>query len=465
MPSSGSSPRLSLLGFLMADTDSWAWRSSLGQLGYGMAWMPIISQVCRDGSTCSLHVFAHVYSTAIDNATRRIVSVPQTVKDGDGNLSMRQRRPVTVGLFFSLGHSTIVFATILAIAISVNVADNLDGFGDVGGIIGASVSGSFLFLIGCINTVILYRTWRRLQASKKRMAQGEVSKDEDASHTDFHGIMTRLAAPILRSVDRPWKLYPIGVLFGLGFDTASSIALLSVTALAQQDSLGGSGTAKVVLLAFLFTAGMTIVDSADSCLMIWAYAPDMSARKFSWFQKDAFGQQDALEATEKMERGVLSSDEEKGVPEEKEGREHTKVKEEPLREHDAPPQPQHTAHQAYMEEKEPVPTRWNASLDTSASKISLVLTLLSIMVAFAISIIVLVGLIGDQCARCSAAADRQEQSGDGGLEGRWWLAWRQANDNSGYVGAGIVGVFALCVVGYFGGTYIRKRWAKSRTVV
>lgn len=207
--------------------------------------------------------------SAIDNATRRIVSVPSDTG--------RRRRPVTVGLFFSLGHSTIVFATTVAIAISASVADHLDGVSSVGGIIGAAVSGSFLFLIGCINSVILYRTWMRLRAARRREAEKEKEEPREeaaAAASDkteegvarekqrFNGCMTRLALPLLKAVDRPWKMFPVGVLFGLGFDTASSIALLGVAALAFQraneNGGGGSdGDSRVILLALLFTAGVS----------------------------------------------------------------------------------------------------------------------------------------------------------------------------------------------------------------
>lgn len=414
-----------------------------------------------------------VFPAAIDNATRRIVSVPQIVKDAQGVqiITQRVRRPVTVGLFFSLGHSTIVFATTVAIAISADVANHLDGFGDVGGIIGASVSGSFLILIGCINTVILYTTWRRLQRAKQTQEQGADAeaqgKPTTHSESHFNGLMTRVAMPILRSVDRPWKMYPVGILFGLGFDTASSIALLSVAAIAQQDADGRDrNDAKVVLLAFLFTAGMTLVDSADSCLMIWAYAPDVrrdGRKKFAiWEEDERSGHGDAAKRSSPHDAPLQMEADGKDRSACKEKRE--VAKEEGGKDIDQTPN-----------DDDQVPTDNNThalqskddvavcvpqtdlepadSIDVSASRMSLLLTLLSILVAFAIGLIVLMGLIGDECARCAAAADKQEQTGDAGLEGRWWLAWRKANDNSGYVGAGIVGAFALSVL-----VWVAWRW-------
>lgn len=347
--------------------------------------------------------------SAIDNATRRIVSAGDQI-----------RRPVTVGLFFSLGHSTIVFATTIAVAVSVGVADHLDVYGNVGGVIGAAISGSFLVLIGCINSFILYRTYRRLCAAKR----GE----NTANEVHFNGLITRLAMPILRSVDRPWKLYPVGLLFGLGFDTASSIALLSAAILAQQGE--GGNTSDVILLAFLFTAGMTLVDSADSCLMIWAYAPDTNLRR-SRFAIRQKASEDAVTDVQDSQKADTEQQDDRthaqnAVPHLIEGNETRQV------------------------------------IELSASKLSILLTLLSIMIAFAIGVIVLLGLIGDRCSSCSQAADRQEESGNGGLAGRWWLTWRRANENSGYVGAGIVGVFAVLMAVWFVSRYIlSKRRVRS----
>ncbi|PWN32947.1 NicO-domain-containing protein [Meira miltonrushii] len=391
--------------------------------------------------------------SAIDNAIRRIVSVPQMLTisspNGDNEQISCMRRPVTVGLFFSLGHSTIVFAATVAIAISAGVANNFDGFGNVGGIIGASISGSFLILIGCINAVILYKTVRRLQVAKKKAKDEEVNPGEE-NHR-FNGIITRVAMPILRSVDRPWKMYPVGVLFGLGFDTASSIALLSVAVIAQQQQRKNAGTedssndASVILLALLFTAGMTLVDSADSCLMIWAYAPDLP-KKSGWRERLAIWR----DKKEIQSNGALQDTVNIHKDDDK--------KEQP---NETPPDEKRE-----NEEPEKVTNELNrVSLDASASRISLVLTLLSILVAFAIGLIVLMGLIGEQCSQCTRAADEQEETGNGGLAGRWWLAWRTANDNSGYVGAGIVGTFAVSVIlWYFIRYTVRKLKSKKASL-
>lgn len=360
------------------------------------------------------------------------------------------RRPVTVGLFFSLGHSTIVFAATVAIAISAGVADHFDGFGNVGGIIGASISGSFLILIGCINAVILYKTIRRLQAAKRKAKEEPMNEESrtveenSKENNRFNGIMTRVAMPILRSVDRPWKMYPVGILFGLGFDTASSIALLSVAVIAQQQQRKNAGTengssdASVILLALLFTAGMTLVDSLDSCLMIWAYAPDLP-KKVGWRERLAIWR----DVKEMQANGALQDTVNVlGKQPEPRNVTDTDVEKEKGESNDTPAKAKKDTEGTEKEID-------RISLDASASRISLVLTLLSILVAFAIGLIVLMGLIGEQCSQCARAADEQEENGNGGLAGRWWLGWRQANDNSGYVGAGIVGTFAVSVVVWY----------------
>ncbi|KAG8869720.1 hypothetical protein FRC20_000964 [Serendipita sp. 405] len=195
--------------------------------------------------------------SAIDNATRGLINLGQL--------------PTTCGLFFSLGHSTIVVAFIIAIAISSDVYDRAGGFGDVGGIIGASISGSFLFIIGTVNSVILYRIIqdrRRIAGFKKKGLP--VPEESEHIHTTF---LVRILSPITKIVDRPWKMYPVGVLFGLGFDTASSIALLAVSALAKRDAQGkGIPTSSIVILPLLFTSGMTLIDSLDSVLMLYSYS-------------------------------------------------------------------------------------------------------------------------------------------------------------------------------------------------
>lgn len=148
--------------------------------------------------------------SAIDNATRQMVSMG--------------RLPLTCGLFFSLGHSTIVIAVNIAIAIrfavtvqadsSVDVYDRLGKVGSIGGIVGTSVSASFLFLVACVNTWFLIGAIRERRRTRERKRLGLPQEEFDPARIQGGGCLVRVIAPILKAVDKPWKLYPVGILFG-----------------------------------------------------------------------------------------------------------------------------------------------------------------------------------------------------------------------------------------------------------
>ncbi len=388
---------------------------------------------------------------------------------------------MTCGLWFSLGHSTIVVAVICAIAISLGIVDRLGKVSSVGGIVGAAVSGSTLFLFAVINSVLLYnsvaaaRRYRSEQRTQTGQTQQLEKVDFDTERPGeephpvednrFKGIFTRLAYPLFRLVDRPYKLYPIGVLFGLGFDTASSIALLGIagatntqvqdTSLESDQAIlpgsdGNRSDASIVLLALLFTAGMTLVDSLDSVLMINAYAPgellapappskDGPGRsKFAWLKRLRFFE-------------VIPTASSNGCNELSARDKEQRAKHDAL---EANPEEPPTTKEDDINDEEGV-----LSTDRgTSSTLSHLLTLLSILLAFAISIITLVGLIGENCDRCARAAAKQDETHDGGLEGRWWLFWQQANDASGIIGACIVGGFAAILVLWYAGRALLRRY-------
>jgi high-affinity nickel-transport protein len=189
---------------------------------------------------------------AIDNTTRKLM------QDG--------KRPVGVGFFFSLGHSTVVFALSLLIALSAAyVKQNLPHMRSVGNVVGTSVSGTFLLLIAAINLIVLldiYKTWRRVTRGG---AYNERSLDE---YLNNRGLLARLFRPMLRLVGNSWNMYPIGVLFGLGFDTASEVGILGMSATA---GAGGMPVWFILLLPLLFVAGMSLVDTTDGIAMLGAY--------------------------------------------------------------------------------------------------------------------------------------------------------------------------------------------------
>src|SRR5438128_5876677 len=188
---------------------------------------------------------------AIDNTTRKLM------QDG--------QRPVGVGLFFSLGHSTIVVALSVLIALSAGFISDIPTFQQIGGLIGTSVSAAFLLVIGLINLVVLIDIYRMF----RRVSRGGTYDDE--SLEDFlnnRGLLARVFRPMLRVIRKSWHMYPLGVLFGLGFDTASEVALLGLAATSGASHLP---VPLILLLPALFAAGMSLIDTTDGVLMLGAY--------------------------------------------------------------------------------------------------------------------------------------------------------------------------------------------------
>src|SRR5579884_2152366 len=189
---------------------------------------------------------------AIDNVTRKLM------QEG--------KRPAAVGFFFSLGHSTIVGLAATAIAVAATLFEGrfaaLRGVGDA---VGTAVSALFLLAIAAINVVILCGVYR----SFRRVKSGRAYRDEDlAAVLAGHGLLARLFRPLFGLIRQSWHMYPLGFLFGLGFDTATEVALLGVAA--AQAAQGGSLWSILVFPA-LFTAGMSLIDTTDGVLMLGAY--------------------------------------------------------------------------------------------------------------------------------------------------------------------------------------------------
>jgi len=202
------------------------------------------------------HALDADHIAAIDLCTRRLVASGQ--------------RPVTVGTFFSLGHSTIVVVTAIVVAASsAAISDRFDSFGDVGGIIGSSVSSAFLIILGSMNAYILYKLAKTLRATICSPIGHENVSATTLFPTTAGGCMTALLQKLFRLIDAPWKMYPLGVLFGLGFDTSSEVALLGISAIQAS-----RGTSMWLILIFpcLFTAGMCLLDTADGAAMMSLYS-------------------------------------------------------------------------------------------------------------------------------------------------------------------------------------------------
>jgi nickel/cobalt transporter (NiCoT) family protein len=207
------------------------------------------------------HAFDADHLSAIDNTTRKFLQDRHGTEDS--------KRPLATGFFFSLGHSTVVVAIGAGIVIAErSVWGSLHGqhatLASVGGVIGTLVSASFLFLIALLNISIL----RGISRVMRAMRQGEFDETQLEAHLQRRGFMNRFFGRLTRSIHSEWQMYPVGVLFGLGFDTATEVALLATTAVLATSSLPWYA---IMCLPILFTAGMTMMDTADTVLMVYAY--------------------------------------------------------------------------------------------------------------------------------------------------------------------------------------------------
>lgn len=189
---------------------------------------------------------------AIDNVTRKLMQ--------------QGKRPVAVGLMFSLGHSTIVVVgSILIAAAALALQHRIDGVREIGGVIGTLVSSLFLFGIAIVNLIVLHSVYQ----SFKRVRRGEPYVEEDFDMLlGNRGFLSRLFRPMFNLIQRSWHMYPLGFLFGLGFDTASEIGLLGLSA---AEASKGLSLWSVLVFPVLFAAGMSLIDSTDNVLMLGAY--------------------------------------------------------------------------------------------------------------------------------------------------------------------------------------------------
>lgn len=201
------------------------------------------------------HAFDADHIGAIDNTTRKLMS--------DG------QRPLSVGFFFALGHSSIVFVLGGLVAVGVRglsgaVADDGSTLHQATGLIGPLVSGSFLFLIGILNLLVLIS----ITGIFRRMRRGHYDEAALEEQLATRGLMTRFYGRATRAVTKPWHMYPLGCLFGLGFDTATEVALLVIAGGAASSGLPFYA---ILCLPILFAAGMTLLDTIDGAFMNFAY--------------------------------------------------------------------------------------------------------------------------------------------------------------------------------------------------
>ena len=198
------------------------------------------------------HAFDADHIAAIDNTTRKLLA--------------QGRKPMGVGFFFSLGHSTIVFVLVAGLAAATRAVDSqIPAFQTYGGYIGASVSGTFLWVIGVLNLIVLIDIVRIFFA----MRSGAYDEHQLERHLHDRGLMNRFVfGRLSRAVTKSWHMYPLGLLFGLGFDTATEVGLLAVSAGVATHAVPAGA---VLSLPILFAAGMSLLDTADGAFMSHAY--------------------------------------------------------------------------------------------------------------------------------------------------------------------------------------------------
>src|ERR1700724_1187068 len=197
------------------------------------------------------HAIDPDHIAAIDNVTRKLM------QEG--------KRPVAVGFFFALGHSTVVVLASLAVALTSSaLSSKLTGYREIAGIVGTSASALFLFIIAVATLIVLLGVCRAF--GRMRRGHGVTEEDVDAL-LQQRGWLARLFRPLFRFVSQSWHLYPIGLLFALGFETASEISLFGLSAQASHTVSSWS----LLIFPALFAAGMTLVDTSDGVLMLGAY--------------------------------------------------------------------------------------------------------------------------------------------------------------------------------------------------
>ncbi len=197
---------------------------------------------------------------AIDNVTRKFLQEKKT--------------PVSIGFFFSLGHSTVVIVMSVFVAIgTLYMKNHLPDFQRIGGIIGTIVSAAFLFIIALINLIVFIDIYRVFKGMKKNEEYGDEQLEELFNKKGF---LTRIFRPLFKFVSRSWHMYLVGFLFGLGFDTATEIALLGIS---SSEAALGASIWIIMIYPLVFTAGMCLIDTIDGIMMLgiygWAFLKPM----------------------------------------------------------------------------------------------------------------------------------------------------------------------------------------------
>lgn len=243
-----SRPIASLYGLLLAmNAGAWIW--ALGKFHQ----QPVLLGTCVLTYGLGLrHGVDADHIAAIDNVTRKLM--------GQG------QRPLAAGLYFALGHSSVVAIIAVIVAAAAGALSRIDEFKAVGAVFATGVSATFLFVIAGLNLVVLRSVWTAFQ----RVKRGEPYVEDDLNALlSGGGLMARIFRPLFRLVNRSWHMIILGFLFGLGFDTATEISLLGISAAQGAD---GFALSSILVFPALFAAGMALVDATDGVLMVNAYS-------------------------------------------------------------------------------------------------------------------------------------------------------------------------------------------------
>ena len=247
----GATPGRKILGLcatlVMANVGTWVWALITFRE------RPVLTGTAVLAYVLGLrHAFDADHIAAIDNVTRKLMA--------------EGRRPVSVGLFFSLGHSTVVVALSLVIALTTGgLQERFDLLRSAGGVIGTLVSSSFLFAVAFANLGVLVSVHKTFDLVRRGGRFVESELDADLAN---RGLLVRLIRPLVKVITRSWQMYPLGLMFGLGFDTATEVGVLGIAA---TQATNGVSVWSIMVFPALFTAGMTLADTTESLLMLGAY--------------------------------------------------------------------------------------------------------------------------------------------------------------------------------------------------
>ena len=239
-----------------------SWRYILAVIGlHGLGIFLLTLSAPRHPMLIGLSLLAYTFGLRHAFDVDHIAFIDNTVR----KFLQEHKKPHGIGFFFSMGHSTVVVIMAITTAVAVHLLQHLPQLQHIGGIVGTGVSGSFLLVLACINLFI----WIRLFDVFWSMRRNRQTAHNIEEMLQSRGFFARLVVPLMKLVTKNWHVYPIGFLFGLGFDTASEVALLAISATASQHALPMMG---ILALPVAFAAGMSLMDTADGIFMTTAYA-------------------------------------------------------------------------------------------------------------------------------------------------------------------------------------------------